>query len=155
MSEKKFTCVLGKDYHIINNNVDNMSYYLQDGNDVVLVINLINRLVEENEQLQKQVKSFETTMNATSDYNAFLESKITTLEKENKELNSIKKFAEKNGINIFIIDEAFRKCWKDNGKLFEENKYLKKRIEVISDELYCKDRKLEELGVPIECCDKR
>ena len=110
MSEKKFTCVLGKDYHIINNNVDNMSYYLQDGNDVVLVINLINRLVEENEQLQKQVKSFETTMNAT------------------RELNSIKKFAERNGINIFLIDEAFRKCWKDNGKLFEENKYLKKMI---------------------------
>ena len=37
----------------------------------------------------------------------------------------------------------------------EENKYLKKRIKVISDELYCKDRKLEELGVPIECCDKK
>ena len=40
-------------------------------------------------------------------------------------------------------------------KLKEENKYLKKRIKVISDELYCKDRKLEELGVPIECCDKK
>ena len=54
MSEKKFTCVLGKDYHIINNNVDNMTYYLQDGNDVVLVTNLMNRLVEENEQLKKE-----------------------------------------------------------------------------------------------------
>lgn len=54
MSEKQFTCVLGKDYHIINNNVDNMTYYLQDGNDVVLVINLLNRLVEENEQLKKE-----------------------------------------------------------------------------------------------------
>ena len=54
MSEKQFTCVLGKDYHIINNNVDNMSYYLQDGNDVVLVINLMNRLVEENEQLKEE-----------------------------------------------------------------------------------------------------
>lgn len=53
MSEKQFNCVLGKDYHIINNNVDNMTYYLQDGNDVVLVINLMNRLVEENEQLEK------------------------------------------------------------------------------------------------------
>ena len=82
MKKKLFNCVLGKDYHIINNNVDNMTYYLQDGNDVVLVINLLN-------------------------------------------------------------------------KLYEENKYLKKRIKVISDELYCKDRKLEELGVPIECCDKR
>ena len=54
MSEKQFTCVLCKDYHIINNNVDNMSYYLQDGNDVVLLINLLNRLVEENEQLKKE-----------------------------------------------------------------------------------------------------
>ena len=101
MSEKQFTCVLGKDYHIINNNVDNMTYYLQDGNDVVLLINLLNRFVEENEQLKK----------------------------ENRELNSIKKFAERNGINIFLIDEAFRKCWKDNGKLFEENEQLKKRLE--------------------------
>ena len=57
MSEKKFTCVLGKDYHIINNNVDNMTYYLQDGNDVVLVINLLNRLVEENEQLRQELKT--------------------------------------------------------------------------------------------------
>lgn len=54
VSEKRFNCVLGKDYHIINNNVDNMTYYLQDGNDVVLVINLLNRLVEENEQLKKE-----------------------------------------------------------------------------------------------------
>lgn len=59
MTEKKFTCVLGKDYHIINNNVDNMSYYLQDGNDVVLVINLLNRLVEENEQLDKENKKLQ------------------------------------------------------------------------------------------------
>ena len=57
MSEKKFTCVLGKDYHIINNNVDNMTYFLQDGNDVVLVINLLNRLVEENEQLRQELKT--------------------------------------------------------------------------------------------------
>lgn len=54
MSEKRFNCVLGKDYHIINNNVDNMTYYLQEGNDVVLLINLLNRLVEENEQLKKE-----------------------------------------------------------------------------------------------------
>ena len=54
MKKKLFNCVLGKDYHIINNNVDNMTYYLQDGNDVVLLINLLNRLVEENEQLKKE-----------------------------------------------------------------------------------------------------
>ena len=59
MSEKKFTCVLGKDYHIINNNVDDMTYFLQDGNDVVLVINLLNKLYEENEWLRKQIQNYE------------------------------------------------------------------------------------------------
>jgi len=56
MSEKRFNCVLGKDYHIINNNVDNMTYFLQDGNDVVLVINLLNKLYEENEQLKNELR---------------------------------------------------------------------------------------------------
>lgn len=41
---------------------------------------------KENEQLRKQVKSLETTSDATSNYNAHLESKITTLEKENEKL---------------------------------------------------------------------
>ena len=44
------------------------------------------RLNQENENLRKQVKSSETTSNATSNYNAFLESKITTLEAENENL---------------------------------------------------------------------
>ena len=56
MKKKLFNCVLGKDYHIINNNVDNMTYFLQDGNDVVLVINLLNKLYDENEQLKKAEK---------------------------------------------------------------------------------------------------
>ena len=42
-----------------------------------------------NENLRKQVKSSETTSDATSNYNAHLESKITTLEKENKQLREI------------------------------------------------------------------
>lgn len=56
--------------------------------------NLVLR--NENEQLRKQVKSSETTSDATSNYNAHLESKITTLEKENeqlqKELQRFKKY---------------------------------------------------------------
>lgn len=39
--------------------------------------------------------------------------------------------------------------------LSDENKYLKQRLDEVLAELYCKDRKLEELGVNIECCDKR
>lgn len=57
MSEKQFNCVLGKDYHIINNNVDNMTYFLQERNDVVLVINLLNKLYEENEQLKEELNN--------------------------------------------------------------------------------------------------
>lgn len=57
---------------------------------------IIQRLALENENLRKQVKSSETISDATSNYNAHLESKITTLEKENeqlrKELNDCEKF---------------------------------------------------------------
>ena len=49
------------------------------------------------------------------------------LEKENKELNSIKHFADTHGINIFNIDEAFRKCWNDNKRLVIKNNELQER----------------------------
>ena len=87
MSEKQFTCVLGKDYHIINNNVDDMTYFLQDGNDVVLVINLMNRLVEENEQLKEKLQS------------------VTMLKDDYEEL--IESFEKKYGKNIEdVIDDV-------------------------------------------------
>ena len=84
---------------------------------------MLNELVEENEQLKC--------------INDQLEER---LEKENRELNSIKKFAERNGINIFLIDEAFRKCWKDNGKLFEENEKLRHELDSLTG-CYCADNK--------------
>lgn len=72
--------------------------YRSQSDDMCEILNekeaIIQRLELENENLRKQLKSSETTSNATSDYNAFLESKITTLEKENeqlrKELNNFK-----------------------------------------------------------------
>ena len=86
MSEKQFNCVLGKDYHIINNNVDNMTYYLQDGNDVVLVINLLNKLYEENEKLKEKLQS------------------VTMLKDDYEEL--IESFEKKYGKNIEdVIDD--------------------------------------------------
>lgn len=42
---------------------------------------------------------------------------LNELAKENKVLNSIKKFAEDHGINIFYIDTAFRNCWNENADL--------------------------------------
>ena len=57
---------------------------------------IVKQLKLENENLRKQVKSSETTSDATSNYNDHLESKITTIEKENeqlrKELNDCEKF---------------------------------------------------------------
>lgn len=86
MSEKQFNCVLGKDYHIINNNVDNMTYFLQDGNDVVLVINLLNKLYEENEKLKEKLQS------------------VTMLKDDYEEL--IESFEKKYGKNIEdVIDD--------------------------------------------------
>lgn len=53
---------------------------------------------------------------------------LNKLTEENEELNSIKKFADRNGICIFNIDEAFRRCWQDNAKLVKENEELKKEV---------------------------
>ena len=50
---------------------------------------IIQILKLENENLRKQVKPLKTTLDATSNYNAHLESKITTLEKENEQLREI------------------------------------------------------------------
>lgn len=59
--------------------------------------NLMNELYEEKEQMKKRLESSETTSDVTSNYDAFLESKITTLEKENKQLRQ-----ENNMLKITI-----------------------------------------------------
>ena len=64
--------------------------YRSQSDDMCEILNkkeaIIQRLELENENLRKQLKSSETTSNATSNYNPFLESKITTLEQENEQL---------------------------------------------------------------------
>ena len=62
------------------------------------------------------------------EYNGSYEEVIEQLKKENGELKSIKHFADAHGINIFNIDEAFRRCWNDNGKLEKENVRLKEQL---------------------------
>ena len=37
--------------------------------------------------------------------------------------------------------------------LNSENEQLRTRLQDVLTELYCKDRKLEDLGISIECCD--
>lgn len=84
---------------------------------------IIQRLALENENLRKQVKSSETTSDATSNYNAHLESKITTLEKENEQLHlaiedllthtsceEVKKENSNLRQNIMIIKDLLSEC---------------------------------------------
>ena len=79
---------------------------------------------------------------------------INALKKENKKL----KEELKKGFDVPIpyVENSLRRLRAEH-KVDEQQatiEHLKKRIKLISDELYCKDRKLEELGVSIECCDK-
>ena len=59
--------------------------------------------------------------------------KLNDYDEENKESRPIKRFAERNGINIFKIDEAFHRCWNDNAKLVNENRKLKEIIDEADD----------------------
>lgn len=54
--------------------------------------------------------------------------KMVDFKVENESLNMIKRFAERNGICICNIDDAFRRCWDDNAELVAENKQLKEAI---------------------------
>jgi len=92
MSEERFTLdYIQSTWWRITDNITGKSIE----NKERMVVGWLNSLQEENEQLQKQVKSLETTMNATSDYNAFLQAEVKDLEKENEQLKNKTSFLEK------------------------------------------------------------
>ena len=117
MSEKQFNCVLGKDYHIINNNVDNMTYFLQDGNDVVLVINLLNKLYEENEKLQKENNDYEKQFRII---NEKLDEYIKTADTYRIPISSLKYGDELGYFNG--VYQYMKKLKKDIGVIEDEEK---------------------------------
>lgn len=93
------------------------------------VCDKLNKLIDENEELKYNLSAHMVDLNNYQGKCSRLEEENGQLKKENEELNSIKRFAENNGINIFKIDEAFRRCWNDNGKLINENEQLKSEIQ--------------------------
>ena len=113
-----------------------MSYYLQDGNDVVLVINLINRLVEENEQLKEENEQLKKARDESDKFIAkkglrveFLNWRvamnekrciITSMKKGLKENPTTKKYLDKmiaidedTALNIMIHSWLNHKRWND------------------------------------------
>ena len=83
---------------------------------------------------------------------------------ENKRFNWIKHTYDKFGTIIDNKTEKDMMGTKETCKFMNkqeeriteqelENNYLKKHLKEVLKELYCKDRKLEELGISIECCD--
>lgn len=80
---------------------------------------IIQKLKLKNENLQKQMKSFETTMNATSDYNAYLQAEVKDLEKRNK-----------------LLKQEVKQYWKYRDVRKQKIKDLEKQLEHIQDLIY-------------------
>ena len=124
MSEKRFkkgftkighiNCIFedGKETNMLfHDNDDDINPYCKDGkSDLDRVVDKLNELSDENNQLRQDLKSLETTSNATSDYNAHLEGKIITLENENEQL----KRELKESVNNIIqrLDDAEKEKFK-------------------------------------------
>ena len=111
--------------------------------DADVIAESLNILIKKNEQLEREYNKLKHRHSLLHDEcltvehaKEGLENDIISLEKENFELKSIKRFAEKNRINIFHIETAFRNCWNDNAKLVGENKQLKKENEQLKKELF-------------------
>lgn len=100
MTKKRFKCVSDYDWWgVIDTTGEIKGTYDNDCFSTDIVVDLLNTLTEENKELKK----------------------------ENKELNSVKCFADNNGINVFNINEAFRRCWNDNEKLVIKNNELQEK----------------------------
>lgn len=107
MSEKTFT------FGAVSPNVAMIKYKGKPMN----IDEVVNKLNEQLSIINRNKISMNTMI-----------SNMEKLEKENRELNSIKKFAEKNGINIFDIDTVFHNCWNDNANLVAKIKKQKDEI---------------------------
>ena len=117
------------DFGLIDNDewIDLHSMSENSEKNVRICIHKMNELSEENEQLKFQ-------LNDCLNHKLFSRRQ---LEQENEELKQqlkpIQYFADKHGINIFNIEDAFRNCWEDNGKLVTENQELRRSSQDYED----------------------
>lgn len=86
------------------------------------------KLLDENEKLKEEFDELKRENRELNELCGKYVIKIGRLEAENEGLISIKRFADKYGINIFIIDKAFRECWNNNRDLVKENQKLKTQL---------------------------
>ena len=85
-------------------------------------------------RLEEELDYYKTKCSSLEERLFQQDREIAKLKKENNELQLIKQFAENNGIHILSIEDAFRRCWNDNGKLIEENQQFKDVLEKVTKE---------------------
>ena len=131
MTEKYFT--FERNNIILNNEVWAVAYSEHNAD---VISTALNNILEEIDDLYQSYSTLKHRHSLLHDEMLDVEVErdglkkdVESLEKENEQLNAIKKFADYHGINIFRIDDAFYKCWSDNGKLVKENQELKKKLE--------------------------
>lgn len=106
-------------FSLICENLDEFESLL---NEVTKVCSVMNNLWEHILRFEKHNQEI---VNRSIKYGNI----IDELKHENEQLKSIKSFADNQGINISSIDEAFLKCWNDNGNLTVENEQLKQEVQ--------------------------
>ena len=106
---------------------------------------LLNEYLKDVLRLEEEVDYYKTKCSSLEEGLFQQDREIAKLKKENNELQLIKQFAENNGICIFNIEDAFRRCWNDNGKLVEENQFLKKQLNIYRDASKVDAREYKEL----------
>lgn len=140
MSEKRFSIFDDDEVEDVWNELKG-TIYCYDEEEAQRCENWLNnlhnqnqKLKEENEQLKKRLESSETTSDATSNYNAFLESKVRTLEEENKQLKEDNEQWER------FANMEFIKGSTEISRLNEKIPYLQKKNEQLRQKIkICKD----------------